>query len=223
MRIPVIKKANRPRSDTAVIRAAIYARCSTEEQAEAKHSTIETQVSRCRSAIESRSSVEKKYKLAGTYQDEGASGKNMDRAEFQRMMEDVRAGKIDVLLATRLDRISRSTMDFLGMVAELDAMGVGISLLDESLDSSTPTGRFAMTMMVALAQLERENVSQRIDKKMVWRAQQGLWNGSQTIGYVSDPDNPGVLKPVPEEVKLVSLIFRKYLELGSANRVADFL
>lgn len=222
------RKTKRPKKDSAddkeVVHCVIYGRCSTDEQASGEYSTIETQISRSTAAIEARTTASKEFVLVDVYKDEGASGKDIKgRPEFQRLLADAEEGRISVVYATRLDRLSRSTRDFLDTIERFNELGVGVTLLDEELDTSTPTGRFAMTMMVALAQLERENVAVRTIKKMVWRAQQGLWNGSRVIGYTTTEDNPGILQPIKDEVEVVNLIFSKYIELGSATQVVKYL
>lgn len=206
------------------IRSVIYARCSTEEQAAGQHSTIESQIDRCRQAIVHHPGRNGgKQELMHIYQDE-ASGKNIKgRPQFQQLIEDAKAGQFDMIYSIRLDRLSRSVIDFLTTVELLNGLNVGITLLDEDLDTTTPMGRFAMHMMVALAQLERENIASRVTNKMIWRAQQGLRNGSHLIGYHTTKENPGVLVPVPDEAELVSLIFKKYIELGSATLLVKFL
>jgi site-specific DNA recombinase len=114
----------------------------------------------------------------------GKSAKNTDRPALQKLCEMARAGLIDVVVITKIDRISRSVKDFLLLVEELEKFGVKIVSLRESLDLTTPGGRLQTTMLIALAQHERELTSVRVKEKVAWRAEKGLPIGPPPIGYV---------------------------------------
>ncbi len=103
----------------------------------------------------------------------------------------------------------------------LEAHNVTFVSLSENWDTSTPMGRFGLKLTLAVAELEREQTSQRTRDKMRWRAEQGLWNGGQVLGYDIDPDEKGVLKINPQEAKIIQLIFETYRELRSFRQTAQ--
>jgi len=194
----------------------LYLRVSTEMQAIIKEGSLDTQQSTLTKYTEIKTSnSDEEWYVKETYREEGKSGKNTDRPEYQRMLKDINNGKIDVLLCTKIDRVHRSLVDFYKLHELLEAHNVTFVSLSENWDTSTPMGRFGLKLTLAVAELEREQTSQRTKEKMRWRAEQGLKNGGQVIGYDIDPEDKGVLKVNPEEAKIVRLIFETYRELRS--------
>ena len=117
------------------------------------------------------------------YREEGKSGKNLDRPEFKRMVQDIERGKINAVLCTRIDRVSRSIIDFYQFHEFLKENETIFISFNENWDTSTPMGRCALTISLAMAELERERTSERSKEKLQWRAEKGLRNGGQILGY----------------------------------------
>ncbi len=125
------------------------------------------------------------------------------------------------MLCPALDRVCRSVADFLALFEFLNQHGVEFISLGENFDTTTPQGQFVATVLMAMAQMEREITSQRTSEAMVDRAERGLWNGGQLVGYDLDTERPGYLIPNAVEALLVNLSHETYLELGSIKETAD--
>jgi site-specific DNA recombinase len=136
------------------------------------------------------------------------------------MLKDIKGGKLDVLLCTKIDRVHRSLVDFYKLHELMETHDITFVSLSENWDTSTPMGRFGLKLTLAVAELEREQTSQRTKEKMRWRAQEGLWNGGVVLGYDIDPDEKGVLKINPQEAKIIQQIFETYRDLRSFRRTA---
>ncbi len=200
----------------------LYLRVSTDTQALIKEGSLDTQQSTLIKYTEIKTSNgDEEWFVKEIYREEGRSGKNTDRPEYQRMLKDIKNEKINVLLCTKIDRVHRSLVDFYKLHELLEAHDVTFVSLSENWDTSTPMGRFGLKLTLAVAELEREQTSQRTKEKMMWRAEQGLRNGGQVLGYDIDPEDRGVLKVNPEEAKIVRLIFKTYRELRSFRRTAQ--
>ena len=128
------------------------------------------------------------------------------------------------MLCTKIDRVSRSIIDFYQFHEFLEEKEAIFISINENFDTSTAMGRFALSISLATAELERERTSERTKEKMLWRAEKGLRNGGQhLLGYDIDPDNKGVLKPNEAERELVLLIFRTYVKEQSFRAVAQII
>lgn len=200
-------------------KCALYARVSTDLQL-TKNGSLDTQVDRLSQYVEYTNSTGKGFEVVDVYREEGRSGKDTDRPELQRMLKHIKEGKIDIVICTKLDRITRSLLDFYELLALFQKYEVEFVSLDESIDTSSPMGKANIKMILVFAELEREQTSVRTKEKMQWRAEQGLWNGGQILGYdLID----GELVINEDEAKIVRLIFEKYPELGSVLAVANWL
>ena len=168
------------------------------------------------------------------YQDEGFSGKNMDRPGFSKMYNDAKQKKFNVLICYKLDRISRNVSDFSNLSDELIKLNIAFISVNEQFDTSTAMGRAMMSICSVFAQLERETISIRIRDNMYALAENGNWLGGEAAtGFKSERisylDTNGkektycVLKPIKEEIELVNLIFSKYLELKSLSMVQKYM
>ncbi|WP_202707622.1 recombinase family protein [Sporosalibacterium faouarense] len=164
------------------------------------------------------------------YEDEGFSGSNSDRPEYQRMLKAAKSGKFDVLICYRLDRISRNISDFSDTIETLERNDISFVSLKEQFDTSTPMGRAMLYIASVFAQLERETIAERIRDNMLSLARSGRWLGGKTpTGYESEPityfdsnmnkKTMYKLKQVPKEIEIVKKVFRKYLEFGSLNQI----
>lgn len=167
------------------------------------------------------------------YEDEGFSGGNTNRPEFQRLIEDAKFKKFDVLICYRLDRISRNVSDFSNTLEILQRYNINFISIREQFDTSTPMGRAMIYIASVFAQLERETIAERVRDNMLELSKTGRWlGGIAPIGYAANPityfdENMSErkmvkLKQVPEELKLVKLLYSKYLELKSLSKVETY-
>lgn len=183
---------------------AIYARQSIEKK---DSISIESQIEMCKRMADSDAVV---------YQDSGYSGKNTQRPAFSRLMDDVREGKIKRVFCYRLDRISRSVLDFSLLWKEFDTNDVEFTSITESFDTNTPMGRAMVIIIMAFAQLERETIVSRYTMNRYARSNSGVWAGGKApFGFciekkVLNGKNQSVLAPVPEKLEIVSWMFSKY-------------
>lgn len=209
---------------------AIYSRKS---KFTGKGESIENQIEMCRQYI-SRCFGQEQSESALVYEDEGFSGGSTKRPNFQRMMKDVHDGKIQTIVCYRLDRLTRNTKDCFEFVEELEHYGASFISIKENFDLTTPTGRLMFTFVAALAQMERETIADRIRDNLQELAKTGRWLGGNTpLGYESEGTEyckvdgkkrkTFHLKLIPEEAKLIHLIFDKFLELKSLTKLETYL
>ncbi|MEA5083569.1 MAG: recombinase family protein [Lachnospiraceae bacterium] len=195
---------------------AIYARQSVDKK---DSISIETQVEKCKT--ETGDAVE-------TFIDKGFSGKNIKRPEFQRMLEQVRNGKIEKIVVYRIDRFSRSIADFGSVWEILKENGVEFVSINEKFDTSTPIGRAMLYIVMSFAQLERETIAERIKDNYYARLQNGTWvGGPPPFGFSIKKDKLNGKKvsllEVNQEIEIVKRIFLSYLEENSLGGVAKKL
>lgn len=216
-------------------RIAIYARISKEDTGRRKAigagrdpdaldgSSIESQVFRCRRYLESQHTADT-VQAARIYRDEGFSGGNTDRPEFQRLLRDIRKGLVDKIVFTELSRVSRSVRDFLDLTEEFRDADVEFVSLREKFDTSSPHGRLLITILMALNQFEREQTMLRTKLNMRSRSERGLFNGGRVpLGYARDTERRGNLIIVEEEARTIRAVFDTYLELGSVPATVEKL
>lgn len=167
------------------------------------------------------------------YEDEGFSGKNIKRPQFQNLLNDIKAKKIQVLLCYRLDRISRNVADFSSTLELLQKYNVDFVSIKEQFDTSTPMGRAMIHIASVFAQLERETIAERIRDNMIELSKTGRWlGGIPPLGFnaIRETYLDEELKEKSfskliineEELKYIELIYDKYLELKSLNKVSLF-
>ncbi|KRQ87800.1 DNA-invertase hin [Caloramator mitchellensis] len=206
--------------------AAIYSRKS---KYTGKGESIDNQISICKDYLERMGISD--YLI---YEDEGFSGKNVKRPEFQRMLKDAKAKKFDVLICYRLDRVSRNIADFAHLIELLEKYTINFISVSEQFDTSSPMGRAMMYIASVFAQLERETIAERIKDNMLELAKGGRWLGGETpTGFKSVPiiynDKDGKqkkmfkLEPIKEELEMVKLIFQLYLKHKSLSQVEKYL
>lgn len=168
------------------------------------------------------------------YEDEGFSGKNLDRPDFKRMMKDVTTQKPDYIVCYRLDRISRSVSDFSSLIEELNDRSISFICIKEEFDTSKPMGKAMMYIASVFAQLERETIAERVRDNMLMLARTGRWLGGATpTGFTSEKVMDIIidgkiktsvkLKDNPDELCDVDIMFEKYLELHSISGVSKYL
>lgn len=143
-----------------------------------------------------------------------------DRPALQRLLDDVRARRVSILVVYKVDRLTRSLTDFVKLVEVFDAYGVSFVSVTQQFNTTTLMGRLTLNMLLSFAQFEREVTSERIRDKVAASKRKGLWVGGMVpLGYEL---KEGKLLIVEEEAERVRTILKRYLELGSVNRlVAD--
>lgn len=209
---------------------AIYSRKS---KFTGKGESIENQIELCRQYIAAQYG-EGFAEEAVVYEDEGFSGGNMERPMFKKMLDDARSGDILSIVVYRLDRISRNIGDFAKLIEELEELGVSFVSIKEQFDTSSPLGRAMMYIASVFSQLERETIAERIRDNMHELAKTGRWLGGVTpTGYESEAVSKmtlegkvkkvSKLKIIPEEARLVRLIFNKFLETNSLTKTDAYL
>lgn len=204
----------------------LYPRVSTKEAAKKEEGSIASQIHRLKLRVEEKNKYNdgKWGKIIDIYEEPGLSGKNTNRPAFQKMLRDVKAGRIDTVMVTELSRISRSVTDFLNFVEELSKLGADFICLQYDFDTTSPAGKVFMTIIMALAQFERELTVERIKNNIYARSLRGLLSGGRPfLGYDKDPNNSGSLVINKNEADLVQEIFSMYLKTGSVSGVAKQL
>ncbi|MCI1965972.1 MAG: recombinase family protein [Oscillospiraceae bacterium] len=212
------------------MRFAVYSRKSI---CTGKGESVENQIEMCRQYIFSKYKSSTNADLT-IYEDEGFSGKNIDRPRFQQMLRDIKQQKFDFIVCYRLDRISRSVSDFSALVEELNHLGISLICIKEEFDTSKPMGKAMMYIASVFAQLERETLAERVRDNMLMLARSGRWLGGTTpTGFtsekISDVMIDGKTKTScklqwnPDEIRIVKLMFNKFLELRSLSGVGKYL
>jgi site-specific DNA recombinase len=201
-------------SDPAAKRVAIYTRVSTEDQAKEGFS-LANQRERLRAYAAARD-----WAVTREYVDDGASGRSTMRPQYQRMMEE--KNEWDVLLVLKMDRIHRNSKNFMMMMEDLNAWGKEFASMSESLDTSTAMGRFVMDIIQRIAQLESEQIGERVYWGMSQKAKEGAGRlGFQPpYGYRFDGER---LVIDAGEAEVVRRIYAQYLDGATANQIATGL
>ena len=207
-------------------RVGIYCRVSTDEQAKNKEGSVASQIQRLKMKVdEKNASKDGRWgKVVRIYKDEAYSGKNTNRPEFQQMSADIKSKKVDTVMVTELSRLSRSVTDFLNFVKELEDRGCDFICPQYDFDTTSPAGKVFMTIIMALAQFERELTGERIRNNFHARALRGLSNGGTPfLGLDKDPKQSGRFVVNAEEAAVVREIFHLYLESEGLADVAHNL
>ena len=203
-------------------KCAFVIRVSTDRQAKNKEGSLKNQLQRLRAHVEYKNiACGEQWVEVEKYILKAVSGKDSFKSkEFARLFEDVRTGRINTIICTSLDRISRSVKDFLNFFEILNKYNVEFVCLKQNYDTTSSQGKLFITIMMALAEFEREQTSERNKDATMARAERGLWNGGQLLGYDLDPDRKGYLIPNEKEQTLVNFAFDTYLQCGSILETA---
>ncbi len=204
--------------NTKVLRVAAYCRVSTLQ--EQQESSYETQVSYYTEKINSNIN----WKLAGIYADDGKSATSTKkRSDFQAMIDDCMAGKIDLVLTKSISRFARNTVDALTNIRKLKEKNIAVFFEKENINTLEGSGELLLTILSSQAQEESRNISENCHWGIVRKFEEGkvIVNHSKFLGYTKDKD--GNLVIVPEEAELVRRIFRLFLEGNSSYRIKRIL
>lgn len=204
-----------PESEVTM-RCAIYTRKSTEEGLEQDFNSLDAQRESGEAYILSQKSAGWVC-LPTRYDDGGFTGGNTDRPAFQQMMADVEAGKIDCIVVYKIDRLSRSLMDFAKIMEVLERHKVSVVSVTQQFNTTTSMGRLTLNILLSFAQFEREIIAERTRDKIAAARRKGKWTGgAPVLGYDRQRDRGGPKLVVnTSEAEQVRAIFRLYLQEGS--------
>src|SRR6266853_5355817 len=196
------------------MRCAIYTRKSTEEGLEQEFNSLDAQRESAEAYILSQREAGW-IALPERYDDGGYTGANLDRPALRRLLADIEAGRIDCVLVYKVDRLSRSLLDFARLTGEFDKRGVSFVSVTQQFNTTTSMGRLTLNILLSFAQFEREIVVERTRDKMAAARRKGKWvGGIPPLGYDVAPGG-GKLVINEEEARQVRAIFALYLEHGA--------
>jgi site-specific DNA recombinase len=202
------------------LRCAIYTRVSTENGLEQEFNSLDNQREASEAYI--RSQAHEAWKLIrDRYDDGGFSGGSMDRPALAKLLEDVRARKVDVIVVYKVDRLTRSLADFAKLVELFDEHDVSFISVTQAFNTTTSMGRLTLNMLLSFAQFEREITGERIRDKVAASKKRGIWmGGAVPFGYRVENR---ALHVVEEHAEFVRELFRRYVEVGSVVRLKTVL
>ena len=199
---------------SASTRCAIYTRKSSEDGLEQEFNSLDAQREACLAYIASQR--HEGWKALPTYYDDGGfSGGTLNRPAVQQLLADIRAGRVDLVVIYKVDRLTRSLADFAKLVETFDAHGVSFVSITQHFNTTTSIGRLTLNMLLSFAQFEREVTGERIRDKIAASKRRGMWMGGPLpLGY-DVRDRKLVINDA--EAETVRHLFRSYLELGSVR------
>lgn len=200
------------------INCAIYARKSTEHGLEQEFNSLNNQEEACKAYITSQ--TYNGWEYFKTYEDGGISGGTMERPALQQMIRDIKAGHVQMVLVYKVDRLSRSIMDFHSMMKEFEKYDCNFVSITQAFDTSNSMGKLTLNMLLSFAQFEREVSSERVRDKLAATKAKGMWaGGTPPLGY-DIIDKKLVVNQ--EEAQIVRTLFAKYLELGTLRGLVEW-
>jgi len=204
------------------IRCAIYTRKSTSEGLEQEFSSLDAQRESCQSYIASQKG-EGWVALPDQYDDGGFTGANLERPALKKLLADIREGRIDCVVVYKVDRLSRSLLDFTRLLGLFEQHTVAFVSVTQAFNTNTSMGRLTLNILLSFAQFERELISERTKDKMAAARKKGKWvGGAPILGYDVDPTTKRLLIN-DQEATLVRQIFERYLTERSLLRVTKWL
>lgn len=201
---------------------AIYTRKSTEEGLDQPFNSLHAQRRACEDYI--RSQVSEGWVISPVqYDDGGLSGGDLRRPALQRLISDIQAGLVDILVVYKVDRLTRALGDFAKLVEVFDRHGVSFVSVTQAFNTTTSMGRLTLNILLSFAQFEREITGERIRDKIAASKALGLWmGGAVPLGYDVGSER-GVLAVNEPDAETVRLIFDKFLELGNTGLLQAWL
>ena len=202
------------------VRCAIYTRKSSEEGLEQDFNSLNAQYEACAAYVTSQ--VSERWSLVGErYDDGGISGGSLDRPALQRLLNDVKNDRIDIIVVYKVDRLTRSLLDFAKLVEAFDAAGVSFVSVTQSFNTTTSMGRLTLNMLLSFAQFEREVTAERIRDKIAASKARGLWmGGTPPLGYKPHGRSLAI---VESQASIVRDIFARYRQLGNVRSLVESL
>src|SRR5665213_1991800 len=200
------------------VRCAIYTRVSTDAGLEQDFNSLDAQRDASEAYIRSQAHAAWTL-IRNQYNDGGYSGGSTDRPALQRLLADIRAKKVDVIVVYKVDRLTRSLADFTKLVELFDGHGVSFVSVTQQFNTTTSMERLTLNVLLSFAQFEREVTSERIRDKIAASKRKGLWVGGMVpLGYEVKNRKVFVIK---DEAERVRTIFRRYLGSGPIKYLAD--
>ena len=216
---PRAMQRNRHRSR---VRCAIYTRKSTDEGLEQEFNSLDAQREAAEAYIQSQR-AQGWVAVAESYDDGGCTGANMDRPALQRLLRNVEAGRVDCVVVYKVDRLSRSLLDFARIIGLFEAHEVSFVSVTQQFNTATSMGTLLLNVLLSFAQFEREMIAERTRDKVAAARRKGKWTGGMPVlGYDVDPEG-GRLVVNPDEAERVRAIFDLYLERRSLLGVVQEL
>ena len=199
------------------LRCAVYTRKSSEEGLEQEFNSLHAQREACESYIASQRS-EGWVLVREQYDDGGVSGGTLERSGLKRLLADIEDGLVDVVVVYKIDRLSRSLMDFSKLVEVFDRNGVTFVSVTQSFNTTTSMGRLTLNILLSFAQFERDVTAERIRDKVRASRMKGIWmGGGVPLGYVVDNRK---LVEHPADAAHVRWVFDRFIEIGSGTELA---
>ena len=204
-------------SKVQIRRCAVYTRKSSEEGLQQEFNSLDAQ--REDGVAYVRSQAGEGWRLVDTeYDDGGISGGTLERPALRRLLDDIAAGKVHVVVVYKVDRLTRSLGDFAKLVEVFEGHGVSFVSVTQQFNTTTSMGRLMLNVLLSFAQFEREVTGERIRDKIAASKRKGMWMGGvPPIGYEVKARK---LVIVENDAKLVRHIYRRYVELGSIALLA---
>jgi len=207
-------------SEPKPLRCAIYTRKSTEHGLDLEFNSLDAQRDACEAYIKSQASQGWKA-LPQYYDDPAYSGGNLDRPALKKLLADIEAGRIDVVVVYKIDRLTRSLADFAKLVEAFDAKSISFVAVTQQFNTTTSMGRLTLNVLLSFAQFERELSSERVRDKIAASRRKGKWTGGTVpLGYDGKDKKLVVNKT---EAETVRAIFHLYLELKSFSKLVSEL
>jgi DNA invertase Pin-like site-specific DNA recombinase len=201
----------------ATLRCAIYTRVSTDQGLDQDFNSLDAQYEASSAYIKSQAHAGWTL-IRSRYDDGGYSGGSTDRPNLQRLLQDIRDRKIDIIVVYKVDRLTRSLADFAKLVELFDDHDVSFVSVTQQFNTTTSMGRLTLNVLLSFAQFEREVTSERIRDKIAASKRKGIWvGGPLPLGYAL---KDGELVVVADEAERVRLIFRRYLKVSGINELA---
>lgn len=198
--------------DKKAIRCAIYTRKSSEEGLEQDFNSLDAQREACEAYIKSQMH-EGWVLIDKQYNDGGYSGGTMERPAFKELLKDIENDKIDIVVVYKVDRLTRSLMDFSKIIDVFDRHETSFVSITQQFNTTTSMGRLTLNILLSFAQFEREVTGERIRDKISASKKKGMWMGGKVpLGYSKEDKKLVVHK---EDTQKVQMLFEKYLELKS--------
>ena len=202
------------------VRCAIYTRKSTEHGLDLEFNSLDAQREACEAYIKSQASQGWRA-LTQHYDDPAFSGGNLDRPALQELLGDIDAGRVDVIVVYKIDRLTRSLADFAKLVEAFDAKSISFVAVTQQFNTTTSMGRLTLNVLLSFAQFERELSSERVRDKVAASRRKGKWTGgSVPLGYDAKDKKLVINKA---EAETVRTIFKRYLELQSFSKLVPDL
>ena len=197
------------------VACAIYTRKSSDEGLEKEFNSLDAQREACEAFILSQKHAGWFAVKDDLYDDGGLSGGTLERPALQRLLAEIKAGKVQIVVVYKVDRLTRSLADFAKIVDVFDAHGASFVSVTQSFNTTTSMGRLTLNMLLSFAQFEREISGERIRDKIAASKAKGMWmGGTVPLGY-DVKDRKLIINP--SEAETVRLIFTRYAELGSVT------